>query len=131
MRVARLTLRVGLGTFQPVRVDTTEEIRLHAESYTLPAETAEALNAARREGRRVIAVGTTSTRTLEHIAREAESNGGVIEAHSGSTSLFLSPGAEFKIVGGLLTNFHLPQSTLLMELTVALKPPSANRSDGQ
>ena len=114
VEVARLTLHVGLGTFQPVRAERTEEIKLHAESYTISAETAAAVNRARLEGRRIVAAGTTSTRTLEHLAREAEGRGGEIEAGSGSTSLFLSPGAEFKVVGGLLTNFHLPESTLLM-----------------
>jgi S-adenosylmethionine:tRNA ribosyltransferase-isomerase len=114
VETACITLHVGLGTFQPVRVDRTEDIRLHAEPYTLSAETAAALNAAVREGRRIIAVGTTSTRTLEHIARI--SGTGAIAAHSGSTSLFLSPGLnnDFQLVSGLLTNFHLPQSTLLM-----------------
>ena len=114
VEIARLTLHVGLGTFQPVRAERTEEIKLHAESYTISAETAAAVNRARREGRRLVAAGTTTTRTLEHLAREAEGRGGEIEAGSGSTSLFLSPGAEFKVVGGLLTNFHLPESTLLM-----------------
>ncbi len=118
VEIARLTLHVGLGTFQPVRAERTEEIRLHAESYTISAETAAAVNRARRDGRRIVAAGTTTTRTLEHLAREAEARGVGIgeafEAHSGSTSLFLSPGAEFKVVGGLLTNFHLPESTLLM-----------------
>ncbi len=118
VEIATLTLHVGLGTFQPVRAERTEEIKLHAESYTISAETAAAVNRARVEGRRIIAAGTTSTRTLEHVAREAERAGRPIEtafeAHSGSTSLFLSPGAEFKVVGGLLTNFHLPESTLLM-----------------
>jgi S-adenosylmethionine:tRNA ribosyltransferase-isomerase len=114
VEIATLTLHVGLGTFQPVRAERTEDIRLHAESYTISAETAEAVNRARREGRRIVAAGTTTTRTLEHVAREAEKFGGEIVPHSGSTRLFLSPGAEFKVVGGLLTNFHLPQSTLLM-----------------
>ena len=118
MEVVTLTLHVGLGTFQPVRAERTEEIRLHAESYTISAETAAAVNRARTEGRRIVAAGTTTTRTLEHVAREAESRGvgmdAAFEAGSGSTSLFLSPGAEFKVVGGLLTNFHLPESTLLM-----------------
>jgi S-adenosylmethionine:tRNA ribosyltransferase-isomerase len=118
VEIARLTLHVGLGTFQPVRAERTEEIRLHAESYTISAETAEAVNRARREGRRIMAAGTTTTRTLEHVAREAErlgrDAGSAFWAHSRSTSLFLSPGAEFKVVGGLLTNFHLPESTLLM-----------------
>jgi S-adenosylmethionine:tRNA ribosyltransferase-isomerase len=118
VEIARLTLHVGLGTFQPVRAERTEEIRLHAESYTISEETAEAVNRARREGRRIVAAGTTSTRTLEAVAREAEKAGrdvgSAFWAHSGNTSLFLSPGAEFKVVGGLLTNFHLPESTLLM-----------------
>jgi S-adenosylmethionine:tRNA ribosyltransferase-isomerase len=113
VETARITLHVGLGTFQPVRAERTEEIRLHAEHYTISAETAAALNRARGEGRRIVAVGTTTTRTLEHIARSGFET---IAAHSGSTSLFLSPGLndEFKLVGGLLTNFHLPESTLLM-----------------
>ena len=114
VEVVTLTLHVGLGTFQPVRAERTEEIRLHAESYTISAATAEAVNRAGREGRRIVAAGTTTTRTLEHVARVAEKSGREIEPHSGSTSLFLSPGAEFKVVGGLLTNFHLPESTLLM-----------------
>jgi S-adenosylmethionine:tRNA ribosyltransferase-isomerase len=114
VEVAKITLHVGLGTFQPVRVERTEEIRLHAEPYTISAATAEAVNRARVEGRRVIAAGTTTTRTLEHLAREAEARDGFIEAGSGVTGLFLSPGVEFKVVGGLLTNFHLPESTLLM-----------------
>jgi S-adenosylmethionine:tRNA ribosyltransferase-isomerase len=118
VEVAALTLHVGLGTFQPVRAERTEDVRLHAESYTISAETAEAVNRARCEGRRIVAAGTTTTRTLEHVGREAETAGRdageAFWAHSGSTSLFLSPGAEFKVVGGLLTNFHLPESTLLM-----------------
>jgi S-adenosylmethionine:tRNA ribosyltransferase-isomerase len=112
VRVAYVTLHVGLGTFQPVRVERVEEIHLHTERYTLPAETAEELNAARREGRRVVAAGTTTVRTLEHCARV--STDGFFSAHSGSTNIFLSPGSEFRVVQGLLTNFHLPQSTLLM-----------------
>jgi S-adenosylmethionine:tRNA ribosyltransferase-isomerase len=112
VEVQTLTLHVGLGTFQPTRAERTEDIRLHAEPYTLPEQTASAINAARKDNRRIIAVGTTTTRTLEHIARLP----GPIAAHSGSTSLFLSPGLndEFKLVRGLLTNFHLPSSTLLM-----------------
>ena len=109
VEVRYVTLHVGLGTFQPLRVARLEEIRLHRESYTLPAETAAAVLRAKAEGRRVIAAGTTTTRTLEHCART-----GQVEAHSGSTDIFLSPGCEFQIVDGLLTNFHLPQSSLLM-----------------
>jgi S-adenosylmethionine:tRNA ribosyltransferase-isomerase len=115
VELATITLHVGLGTFQPVRVERTEDIHLHAEPYTLSAETAEALNRAKREGRRVVAVGTTTTRTLEHIARITP-EGAEIAAHSGATSLFLSPvlNDRFLLVSSLLTNFHLPQSTLLM-----------------
>ena len=109
IQIERLTLHVGLGTFQPVRVDRLEEIRLHTEHYTLPAATAAALQSALRDHRRIIAAGTTSTRTLEHCA--ATHN---LEPHSGSTSIFIAPGHTFRIVSGLLTNFHLPQSTLLM-----------------
>jgi S-adenosylmethionine:tRNA ribosyltransferase-isomerase len=115
VEVRHITLHVGLGTFQPVRVDRTEDIRLHAESFTFPGDTAAAINRAQKEGRRIIAVGTTTTRTLEHIARR-KSPGAPFWPHSSSTSLFLSPGLndDFKIVTGLLTNFHLPESTLLM-----------------
>jgi S-adenosylmethionine:tRNA ribosyltransferase-isomerase len=112
VRVETLTLHVGLGTFQPVRVEEVADIRLHAEHYTLPAATAEAINSALAQKRRIIAAGTTTTRTLEHCALVAE--GKPLEAHSGSTSIFLSPGHRFQVVNGLLTNFHLPQSTLLM-----------------
>jgi S-adenosylmethionine:tRNA ribosyltransferase-isomerase len=93
-------------------VEDVADIRLHEEHYTLPAATAEAINHARAEGRRVIAAGTTTTRTLEHCAVVAD--GGPLEAHSGSTSIFISPGYRFRVINGLLTNFHLPQSTLLM-----------------
>jgi S-adenosylmethionine:tRNA ribosyltransferase-isomerase len=116
IEIAHITLHVGLGTFQPVRVTRTEDIKLHAEPYTLSHSAAEAINKAQREGRRIVAVGTTTTRTLEHIARESERTQTPIAAHSGTTSLFLSPGLneEFKLVRGLITNFHLPESTLLM-----------------
>jgi S-adenosylmethionine:tRNA ribosyltransferase-isomerase len=126
VELAYITLHVGLGTFQPVRVADTREIRLHSEPYTLSAETALALNNAFRANRRILAVGTTTTRTLENLARTFESASGplspanplVLQPHSGSTSLFLSPppdgDANFKLVRGLLTNFHLPESTLLM-----------------
>ncbi len=111
VQIEHITLHVGLGTFQPVRVEELSEIHLHSERYTLSASTAAALNDARSSHRRVIAVGTTTTRTLEHCARIYP---GPLEAHTGETSIFLSPGSEFKLVTGLLTNFHLPQSTLLM-----------------
>jgi S-adenosylmethionine:tRNA ribosyltransferase-isomerase len=112
VEIARVTLHVGLGTFAPLRVERVDEVRLHRERYTLSAEAADALNRARSERRRVVAVGTTVVRTLESIAREAV--GREFTAHSGETSIFISPGFEFKVVDALLTNFHLPQSSLLM-----------------
>ena len=112
VEVARVTLHVGLGTFAPLRVDRVDEVHLHRERYTLSAETAEAVNRAKAEGRRIVAVGTTVVRTLEHCAREAA--GSPLQPHTGVTEIFISPGYEFRLVGGLLTNFHLPQSSLLM-----------------
>ncbi len=112
VEIAYLTLHVGLGTFQPVRAERVADIRLHSEHYTLPAETALALNRAVAEGRRIIAAGTTTTRTLEHVAQLYDP--GAIEPHSSQTSIFLAPGHRFRLIQGLLTNFHLPQSTLLM-----------------
>jgi S-adenosylmethionine:tRNA ribosyltransferase-isomerase len=112
VQIETITLHVGLGTFQPVRAEKLEDIHLHAEHYTLPKATAEAINKALSEGRRVIAAGTTTTRTLEHCAQRA--GGMPLVAHSGQTSIFIAPGHQFRIVSGLLTNFHLPQSTLLM-----------------
>lgn len=110
VQIVTVTLHVGLGTFQPVRVERVEEVKLHAERYTISGEAAAALNAARREGRRVVAAGTTTVRTLEHVARMSKE----FAPHSGETSIFIAPGFEFRVVGALLTNFHLPQSTLLM-----------------
>jgi S-adenosylmethionine:tRNA ribosyltransferase-isomerase len=109
VRVAYVTLHVGLGTFQPVRVERVEDVHLHTERYTLPEATAAELNAARHEGRRIVATGTTTVRTLEHCALAGE-----FVAQAGSTQIFIAPGFDFKAVGALLTNFHLPQSTLLM-----------------
>ncbi len=112
VEIARVSLHVGLGTFAPLRVERVDEVRLHREQYTMPAETAEALNRAKSEGRRVVAVGTTVVRTLEAAALEA--GDGPIQPQTGTTQIFISPGFEFRIVGALLTNFHLPQSSLLM-----------------
>jgi S-adenosylmethionine:tRNA ribosyltransferase-isomerase len=112
VQIETLTLHVGLGTFRPVRAEKLEDIHLHAEHYTLPAVTANSINAALRAGSRIIAAGSTTTRTLEHCAAIAK--GSPLEAHSGQTEIFLGPGYEFQIVSGLLTNFHLPKSTLLM-----------------
>ena len=112
VQIETITLHVGLGTFQPVRVETLDEIHLHEEHYTLPPASADAINHALSTGRRIIAAGTTTTRTLEHCAQVAE--GKPLKPHSGRTSIFLRPGHRFQVVSGLLTNFHLPQSTLLM-----------------
>jgi S-adenosylmethionine:tRNA ribosyltransferase-isomerase len=129
VEVQRITLHVGLGTFQPVRVERVEDIRLHTEHYTLPAATAAAINHALADKRRIIAAGTTTTRTLEHCAKtlgapglDSENWVPTLEPHSGSTSIFLSPGHRFRVISGLLTNFHLPQSTLLMLVSAFLAP---------
>ncbi|MGB6975578.1 MAG: tRNA preQ1(34) S-adenosylmethionine ribosyltransferase-isomerase QueA [Terracidiphilus sp.] len=112
VEVVPVTLHVGLGTFAPLRVEEVDEVRLHRERYTLPEATADTVNRARAEGRRVIAVGTTVVRTLEHCAKTSPA--GALRAHSGTTEIFIAPGFPFRAVDGLLTNFHLPQSSLLM-----------------
>ena len=112
VEIAKVTLHVGLGTFAPLRVERVDEIHLHTERYTLSAETAEALNRARTENRRIVAVGTTTVRTLEHCAQIA--GGSPLQPHTGETSIFISPGYDFRIAKAMLTNFHLPQSSLLM-----------------
>ena len=112
IEIARLTLHVGLGTFAPLRVEKLDKVRLHRERYTLPAQTAEAINAAARSARRIVAVGTTVVRTLEHCTQQAK--GCPLQEHSGETEIFISPGFKFRLVNALLTNFHLPQSSLLM-----------------
>ncbi|QPC47024.1 tRNA preQ1(34) S-adenosylmethionine ribosyltransferase-isomerase QueA [Mangrovibacillus cuniculi] len=106
-----ITLHVGLGTFRPVSVDSIEEHDMHAEFYMMSKETAETLNAAKRDGRRIITVGTTSTRTLETIAQKLD---GSFAEDSGWTSIFIYPGYTFKAIDGMITNFHLPKSTLIM-----------------
>jgi S-adenosylmethionine:tRNA ribosyltransferase-isomerase len=111
VQIAAITLHVGYGTFQPVRTERIEEHRLDAERYEVDAAAAQAVNAALDEGRRVIAVGTTTTRTLEAVAA---ANGGRLAAGAGQTDLFIFPGFQFQVIRGLLTNFHLPQSSLLM-----------------
>ena len=112
VEVARITLHVGLGTFAPLRVERVDEVHLHRERYTLSAPAADAVNRAVAESRRIVAVGTTVVRTLEHCAQQAA--GSALQQHSGETEIFISPGFEFRLVGALLTNFHLPQSSLLM-----------------
>lgn len=108
-RCAWLTLHVGAGTFQPVRVEDLGEHRMHRERYLIPQETADAIAATRAAGGRVIAVGTTSLRALEGAARN-----GTLQAGSGETDIFILPGYRFQLVDALVTNFHLPKSTLLM-----------------
>ena len=111
VQLTHVTLHVGLGTFRPVKVDLVEEHRMDFERAEIPGETAERVNRAKRDGRRVVAVGTTSVRTLEASAR---THGGTVAAGAFETDLFLVPGATFRVVDALLTNFHLPRSTLLM-----------------
>jgi S-adenosylmethionine:tRNA ribosyltransferase-isomerase len=111
IETAELTLHVGLGTFQPVRVERVEEHRLHREAYSIAEKAAQQINDALREKRRVVAIGTTSVRTLEAAVRTGS---GRIPVASGETDLFIYPGFEFQVVGAMLTNFHLPESTLLM-----------------
>jgi len=120
IEIVEITLHVGLGTFQPVRVEKVEDHKLHREWYEIPVEAARAINLAKAEGRRVVAVGTTTVRTLEYAAeyaagRSADRAGGErVEAGRGEADAFIYPGYRFRIVDALLTNFHLPQSTLLM-----------------
>jgi S-adenosylmethionine:tRNA ribosyltransferase-isomerase len=106
-----ITLHVGYGTFQPIRVERVEEHRMDAERFDITEATASRINAALDERRRIIAVGTTTTRTLESVARAHD---GRIAPGRGTTDLFIYPGFDFRILSGLLTNFHLPQSSLLM-----------------
>jgi S-adenosylmethionine:tRNA ribosyltransferase-isomerase len=110
VETARVTLEVGLGTFAPLRHEVVEENRLHRERYTIPAETAEKIARARAEKRRVVAVGTTTVRTLEYAAMAQ----GEVKAGFGDADIFIYPGFQFRVVDALLTNFHLPQSSLLM-----------------
>jgi S-adenosylmethionine:tRNA ribosyltransferase-isomerase len=112
IEMAEITLHVGLGTFQPVRVDRVEDHRLHREAYEISTEAAQAINRALEAGRRVVAVGTTTVRTLEYAV--GQPGYGRVQAGSGEADIFIHPGHEFRVVGALLTNFHLPQSTLLM-----------------
>jgi S-adenosylmethionine:tRNA ribosyltransferase-isomerase len=112
VEIARVTLHVGLGTFAPLRVERVDEVKLHRERYSISAEAAEALNRARRDARRIVAVGTTVVRTLESAALRAVS--ATFAAYSGETEIFISPGFKFNVIDALLTNFHLPQSSLLI-----------------
>ena len=109
VQTCSLTLHVGLGTFLPVRTERIEDHAMHSENYTVPEQTAEAVNSAKKEGRPVIAVGTTAVRTLESAWKD-----GLLKSGSGSTHIFLYPGCTFNVVDRLITNFHTPESTLLM-----------------
>ncbi len=110
VRIARVTLHVGLGTFRPVKVENVLEHHMHSEYYHVSEEAAKIINQTKEEGGRIISVGTTSTRTLETVADES----GKIHPGSGSTEIFIYPGYRFKAIDALITNFHLPESTLLM-----------------
>ena len=110
VNIAYVTLHVGLGTFRPVKVDDVTKHKMHSEHYEVPEETAELIKKTKQNGKRVIAVGTTSCRTLESVAAE---HGEVVPCE-GFTEIFIYPGFEFKVLDGLITNFHLPESTLIM-----------------
>ena len=110
VKIAHVTLHVGLGTFRPVKVDDVEKHHMHSEFYVVEEDQAQLINDTKKNGGRVISVGTTSCRTLESAAGED----GILRAGSGWTEIFIYPGYQFKIIDGLITNFHLPESTLLM-----------------
>ncbi|WP_057977500.1 tRNA preQ1(34) S-adenosylmethionine ribosyltransferase-isomerase QueA [Caloramator mitchellensis] len=110
VKIAFVTLHVGLGTFRPVKVENISEHKMHEEFYNLDEENAKIINETKKSGKRIIAVGTTSCRTLETIADED----GLVKPMSGWTDIFIYPGYRFKILDGLITNFHLPESTLIM-----------------
>ena len=110
IKIANVTLHVGIGTFRPVKEENVEEHHMHTEHYYIKEEDAEKINSAKSSGHKVIAVGTTSCRTLETIADE----NGFVKACEGDTGIYIYPGYKFKCLDGLITNFHLPQSTLLM-----------------
>lgn len=110
IKIAHVTLHVGLGTFRPVKEDNILDHHMHSEFYVIDEKAAETINETKKNGGRIIAVGTTSTRTLETVADE----NGMLRACSGWTDIFIYPGYKFKAIDGLITNFHLPESTLLM-----------------
>lgn len=109
IKIAYVTLHVGLGTFRPVKADNIEDHLMHSEHYIMPKETADVINETKKNGGRVICVGTTSCRTVESVASKGE-----IKEDEGDTSIFIYPGYEFKCLDALITNFHLPESTLIM-----------------
>ena len=111
VKIANVTLHVGIGTFRPVKVENIEEHDMHSEHYYIKQEDVDRINEAKKAGKRVIAVGTTSCRVLETISSETD---GLVQATEGDTKIFIYPGYKFKCIDGLITNFHLPESTLLM-----------------
>lgn len=117
VNIVPVTLHVGLGTFRPVSVDSLEDHKMHSEYYNVSKETADMIEATKKAGKRVIAVGTTSIRTLETVARD---NDGHVVTASGWTDIFISPGYEFRVVDAFVTNFHLPKSTLVMLVSAYL-----------
>ena len=111
IEIANVTLHVGIGTFRPVKEDTVEAHEMHSEHFYIKQEDCDKINKAKKNGKRVIAVGTTSCRVLETIANQED---GTVEPIENDTQIFIYPGYKFKCIDGLITNFHLPQSTLLM-----------------
>ena len=124
VKICFVTLHVGAGTFLPVKAENIADHKMHSERFEIGEETVSAVNDAKKSGHRVIAVGTTATRTLETVARL---NAGKINAHKGKTDIFLFPPAQFQIVDALLTNFHLPESTLLMLVSAFAAPGEKTR----
>ena len=110
IEIANVTLHVGIGTFRPVKVENVEEHQMHSEHYYIKQEDVDKINKAKRNGKRVVAVGTTSCRVLESVADE----NGMMKEVDGDTSIFIYPGYKFKCIDCLITNFHLPESTLIM-----------------
>ncbi|WP_462354710.1 S-adenosylmethionine:tRNA ribosyltransferase-isomerase, partial [Fusobacterium ulcerans] len=110
IKIVDIFLEVGLGTFRPVQTENVLEHKMHEEVYEIPQEAADIINEGKKNGKRIISVGTTSTRALE----SAVDGNGLVKALKGSTEIFIYPGFEFKVIDALITNFHLPKSTLLM-----------------
>ena len=123
VRRAFVTLHVGLGTFQPVREEDLDKVKLHSETYRISEETLKLIDETKKSGKRVIAVGTTSVRVLEHVAHSEQWH-----PHSGDTTLFLKPGSEFKVVDAMITNFHLPKSSLLMLVAALASKPLMDKA---
>ena len=128
---AFVTLHVGLDTFRPVQGEDPTEHHIHTERYSLDAATADALNRARNDGRRIVAVGTTSVRVLEQAASDVEGEGSGFEAVEGDASIYILPGHRFFAVDAMITNFHLPRSTLLMLVSAFAQQGACDRVSGR